>query len=200
MHYLSHDVSNYWNTPPRFSVDTSRLAVTSGISNVKYVGPDSNRLKNGWLWHEYKVFSGAGGLYCAVALNEEGYLYVNTITPDGYYVNEYGVLEINGTEVTHNDECRLAITLPYEGSTTYKNGAPIQDKNHAYNIDNASTLGITNYEFWIIPFGSLVYNHDDCAADGTYYIDDNFTTCTQRYRSVYPNTAGKYDGPEPGLK
>lgn len=178
---LSQYENGTYDKTPRFTIDTSRPAVSSGVTNIKYTDIMFSDAFSGWLWHDFRNNKGLLDL-CAVALDADGYLYVNTTTPDGYYVNEYGFLEVNGIEVTHNRNCCLAITLPYEGSyTLHKNGTPIQDKNHADDVDISTTLGIDSYEFRIIPFGNLVYNHYESTTDRKSYFDDNnFGTCIIR--------------------
>ena len=94
-----------------------------------------------------------------MAFNEEGYLLVNTTTPDGYYVNEYGMLEINGIPVVHTSECGV---LPWSSTIYDNNGNVIIDKNNSpLNNMNVTQnmMNIGNYSGNIIPYGNLVYNH-----------------------------------------
>lgn len=68
-------------------------------------------------------YSGAFPLMTKVtsihAPNYEGYLLADTTTPDGYYVNKHGVLEIGGREVAHSEECLYVTT-----------SINVPDKNH----------------------------------------------------------------------
>ena len=190
--YLWHDTKGRSN---RLVIDGSRPESTSGATNIKY-----NRygFNNGWVWHPYNVYSGSGTLNCALAFNEEGYLLVNTTTPDGHYVNEYGVLEINGQEITHNEGCRMAIDLPYSGETKLEDGTVVNDKNNydAQNVNQATTIDIMDYQNKIIPFGHLVYMHAFGSGDnGLEYL--TFGTCTDHTMKAFPNTAGRNVGPQP---
>lgn len=192
INYLWHDTKGRDN---RLIIDHSRPESTSGATNIKY-----NRVgfNNGWIWHPYNVYSGSGTLNCALAFNEEGYLLVNTTTPDGHYVNEYGVLEINGQEVTHTDGCRMAIDLPYSGETKLKDGTIVTDKNNydAKNVNQATTIDVMDYQNKIIPFGHLVYMHAfGRGYNGMEYL--TFGTCTDSEMDHYTNTAGRDVGPQP---
>ena len=64
------------------------------------VGSRWTRVHGGWYFLGYDNTDVE-----AIALNDEGYLLADTVTPDGYYVNKRGVLEIDGREVTHCEEC-----------------------------------------------------------------------------------------------
>lgn len=72
----------------------------NGISNWYYIVASSLPMQNTWYWlsDQDNVFS-TKKAYC---FNEEGYLYVNTITPDGFIVNEHGqMITEDGTLVEH---------------------------------------------------------------------------------------------------
>lgn len=195
--YLWHDM--IWNRENRLVIDSSRPESTSGATNIRY-NLNGIDFRNGWVWHPYNVYSGGRSLDCAIAFNEEGYLLVNTTTPDGHYVNEYGVMEINGQEVTHNSRCRMAIDLPYSGETKLKDGTIVTDKNNydAAKVDQTTTIDLKTYENRIIPFGHLVYMHafGNGNEDGSLsYL--TFGTCTDVTMNHYTNTAGRNVGPQP---
>lgn len=83
-------------------------------------------------------------------MNDEGYLLADTTTPDGFYVNKHGVLEIGGREVAHSEECLYVAT-----------SINVPDKNHVdpnqyryQDIGIGHSWSMTSYSF-----GSLVYNH-----------------------------------------
>ena len=86
----------------------------------------------------------------AVALNDEGYLLADTVTPDGYYVNKRGVLEIDGREVTHCEECL------YTASSVN-----VPDPNHVdLSKYNDWEIGIGHsWRMSSMPYGKLIYNH-----------------------------------------
>ena len=84
-------------------IDTSRPEWNNGVTNIYMkdaVGSRWTRVHGGWYFLGYDNTDVE-----AIALNDEGYLLADTVTPDGYYVNKRGVLEIDGREVTHCEEC-----------------------------------------------------------------------------------------------
>lgn len=107
-----------------FKIDYNKAPSTNGATNIRYW----TGIQNGWVWHPYYGYSSAGVYLCALAFDENGYLLVNTITPDGYYVNEYGMLEINGIPVVHTSECGV---LPWSSTIYDNNGNIITDKNNS---------------------------------------------------------------------
>ena len=196
--YLWHDM--IWNRENRLVIDSSRPESTSGATNIRY-NLNGIDFRNGWVWHPYNVYSGGSSLDCALAFNEEGYLLVNTTTPDGHYVNEYGVMEINGQEVTHRSKCRMAIDLPFSGDTKLKDGTVVTDKNNydAANVDQTTTIDLKTYENRIIPFGHLVYMHAFGRGTNSTMEYLTFGTCADNEMRVYPQTAGRNVGAQPGM-
>ncbi|MFR1834201.1 MAG: hypothetical protein ACLSX5_13750 [Lachnospiraceae bacterium] len=194
--YLWHDILE--RGYHRLVIDTSRPESTSGATNIRY-NLNGIDFRNGWVWHPYNIYSGGSSLDCALAFNEEGYLLVNTTTPDGHYVNEYGVMEINGQEVTHNSGCRMAIDLPFSGDTKLKDGTVVTDKNNydAVNVDQTTTIDLMTYENRIIPFGHLVYMHAFGFGNNDTLEYLTFGTCTDSEMAHYINTAGREVGPQP---
>lgn len=84
-------------------IDTSKPEWNNGVTNIYMidaVGARWTRVHGGWYFLGYDNTDVE-----AIALNDEGYLLADTVTPDGYYVNKRGVLEIDGREVTHCEEC-----------------------------------------------------------------------------------------------
>ena len=84
-------------------IDTSKPEWNNGVTNIYMidaVGSRWTRVHGGWYFLGYDNTDVE-----AIALNDEGYLLADTVTPDGYYVNKRGVLEIDGREVTHCEEC-----------------------------------------------------------------------------------------------
>lgn len=129
-------------------IDTSRPEWNNGVTNIKMIDDVGSRwakTHGGWYYLAYDNIDVE-----AIALNDEGYLLADTMTPDGYYVNKRGVLEIDGREVTHNDECL------YLASSV---NAP--DPNHVDpNKYKYWEVGIGHS--WIMssmPYGKLIYNH-----------------------------------------
>ena len=72
------------------------------------------------------------------------------MTPDGYYVNKRGVLEIDGREVTHCEECL------YTASSVN-----VPDPNHVdLSKYNDWEIGIGHsWRMSSMPYGKLIYNH-----------------------------------------
>ena len=81
--------------------DTTKPLNDNGVSNYWYgnkYGCDFNK----WEWLMTDFSGNQDGLQYAYCFNEYGYLYTNTITPDGYQVNEKGQLMIDGKVKTIN--------------------------------------------------------------------------------------------------
>ncbi|MFQ8840148.1 MAG: hypothetical protein ACLR8P_03435 [Clostridium fessum] len=85
-------------------IDTSKPEWNNGVTNIYMIdavgAPRWSHTHGGWYYLGYDNTDVE-----AVALNDEGYLLADTVTPDGYCVNKRGVLEIDGREVTHCEEC-----------------------------------------------------------------------------------------------
>ena len=109
------------------------------------VGSRWTRVHGGWYFLGYDNTDVE-----AIALNDEGYLLADTVTPDGYYVNKRGVLEIDGREVTHCEECIYIAS-----------SIDVPDKNHVdLSKYNDREIGIGHcWSMTAYPFGKLVYNH-----------------------------------------
>ena len=129
-------------------IDTTKPEWQNGVTNIKLqtaVGSRWTRTHGGWYFLSYDNIDVE-----AIALNDEGYLLADTTTPDGYYVNKHGVLEIGGREVAHSEECLYVAT-----------SINVPDKNHVdpnqyryQDIGIGHSWSMTSYSF-----GSLVYNH-----------------------------------------
>ena len=131
-----------------FKIDYNKAPAVNGATNIKYWANS----QNGWVWHPYYGYSNMGVYLCALAFDENGYLLVNTTTPDGYYVNEYGMLEINGIPVVHSSECGV---LPWSSTIYDNNGNIITDKNNSplNNINiTQNMMNIMNYSGNTIPY------------------------------------------------
>lgn len=97
----------------------------NGVSNYWY-----GTLKGGtlspstWRWLMVSPDGKQDGLKYAYCFNEYGYLYTNTITPDGYQVNELGQLMIDGKVKTKevND------FTPWHGYSNYAIGYLVYDQ------------------------------------------------------------------------
>ena len=129
-------------------IDTSRPEWNNGVTNIymkDVVGSRWTRVHGGWYFLGYDNTDVE-----AIALNDEGYLLADTVTPDGYYVNKRGVLEIDGREVTHCEECIYIAS-----------SIDVPDKNHVdLSKYNDWEIGIGHYwSMTAYPFGKLVYNH-----------------------------------------
>ena len=129
-------------------IDTSRPEWNNGVTNIYMkdaVGSRWTRVHGGWYFLGYDNTDVE-----AIALNDEGYLLADTVTPDGYYVNKRGVLEIDGREVTHCEECIYIAS-----------SIDVPDKNHVdLSKYNDWEIGIGHcWSMTAYPFGKLVYNH-----------------------------------------
>lgn len=101
--YWEYVNSTGWQQRERVSwhQDESKPLNENGISNYWYgttengAGPTSR-----WRWLMVSPNETEDGLKYAYCFNEYGYLYTNTITPDGYQVNELGQLMIDGKVMT----------------------------------------------------------------------------------------------------
>lgn len=93
----------YFNSQPyqhrSWRQDVSKPLNENGISNYWY-GTDRSSSQSVWLWLMVSPEGKNDGLKYAYCFNEYGYLYINTITPDGYMVNEFGQLMIDGKVMT----------------------------------------------------------------------------------------------------
>ena len=109
------------------------------------VGSRWTRVHGGWYFLGYDNTDVE-----AIALNDEGYLLADTVTPDGYYVNKRGVLEIDGREVTHCEECIYIAS-----------SIDVPDKNHVdLSKYNDWEIGIGHsWRMSSFPYGKLIYNH-----------------------------------------
>lgn len=129
-------------------VDTSKPAWDNGVTNIHLSDGIGSRWTNthgGWYYVGYDNID-----VHAIALNDDGYLLADTTTPDGFYVNKYGILEIDGREVAHSEECL------YAASST-----PVADKNHVDpNQYRYQDIGIGHsWKLSSFSFGNLIYNH-----------------------------------------
>jgi hypothetical protein len=84
---------------PSWRQDASKPLNENGISNYWY-GSDLSSSQSIWLWLMVSPDGKQEGLKYAYCFNEYGYLYTNTITPDGYQVNALGQLMIDGKAMT----------------------------------------------------------------------------------------------------
>lgn len=141
--YRGRTDSEYFGT-----IDTSRPEWNNGVTNIYMkdaVGSRWSKTHGGWYYLGYDNTDVE-----AIALNDEGYLLADTITPDGYYVNKRGVLEIDGREVTHCEECL------YTASSVN-----VPDPNHVdLSKYNDWEIGIGHsWRMSSMPYGKLIYNH-----------------------------------------
>jgi hypothetical protein len=95
----------YFNSQPyqqfAWHQDTSNSLNENGISNYWYgTSTSGGGMTSKWRWLMVSPDGKKDGLTYAYCFNEYGYLYTNTITPDGYQVNELGQLMIDGKVMT----------------------------------------------------------------------------------------------------
>ena len=101
---------------------------------------------DGWKW----IDGNKDGFSECYYFTPNGYIVTNGKTPDGYYVNKRGVLEIDGREVTHCEECL------YTASSVN-----VPDPNHVdLSKYNDWEIGIGHsWRMSSMPYGKLIYNH-----------------------------------------
>lgn len=81
--------------------DSEKPLNENGISNYWYGHVESGTgMTSTWRWLMVSPDGTMDGLKYAYCFNEYGYLYTNTITPDGFMVNEQGQLIIDGAVKT----------------------------------------------------------------------------------------------------
>ncbi|WP_026891962.1 hypothetical protein [Lacrimispora aerotolerans] len=88
--------------PVSWHQDMLKPMVEKGISNYWYGDSRASENKSQWAWLTTTPDGIKDGLMYAYCFNEYGYLYTNTITPDGYMVNGLGQLMIDGKVKTIN--------------------------------------------------------------------------------------------------
>lgn len=104
--------------PNSWHIDSQKPLNQNGVSNYWY-GDNKTCYKCKWNWLMVSPDGKKDGLKYAYCFNEYGYLYTNTITPDGYMVNELGQLMIDGKVMTrkYND------VTPWYGFVDFPIGA-----------------------------------------------------------------------------
>ncbi|WP_349944906.1 hypothetical protein ABFV83_14875 [Lacrimispora sp. BS-2] len=97
----------YFNTQPyersAWHQDSSKPLNENGASNYWYGDTKGSDYRSRWVWLHDAPNGINDELTRAYCFDEYGYLYINTITPDGYMVNELGQLVIDGKVKTHYD-------------------------------------------------------------------------------------------------
>nr|WP_288827755.1 hypothetical protein [uncultured Clostridium sp.] len=99
--------------------DSLKSLNENGISNYWIGDSKGSSYRSQWAWLMTSPSGTKDGLKYAYCFNEYGYLYTNTITPDGYQVNELGRLMIDGKVMTrkYNDN------TPWYGFVRFPIGA-----------------------------------------------------------------------------
>jgi len=122
---------------PAWHQDSAKSLNENGISNYWYGTSDKGcYYTSHWAWLMVSPDGNQDGLKYAYCFNEYGYLYTNTITPDGYQVNEHGQLMIDGKVMTRepND-----ITT-WHGFVSFSIGYLVYDvessEQHKYDTPN----------------------------------------------------------------
>lgn len=111
--------------PDTWHQDSSKPLNEKGLSNYWFGDNKTSRYKSHWAWLMISPEGKQDSLKYAYCFNEYGYLYTNTITPDGYQVNELGQLMIDGKVMTrkYND------VTPWYGFVDFPIGALGYDYN-----------------------------------------------------------------------
>lgn len=148
----------------RLMVDPSRPALENGVSNIRFYGDDgsyTDTFNGRWVWLNASDFTKglkSHRLIKAYCFSPEGYLYVSTITPDGFTVNEHGELTVDGTVVMHTTECRH--TNPYTGAKNVVFGA------------GEEPIGLLSYDH------TMYYDYRKGPNyDPSIYVTSGFTYC-----------------------
>lgn len=121
---------------PKWYQDTLKPLNENGLSNYWYGTSAGTGATSMWRWLMVAPDGTQDGLKYAYCFNEYGYLYTNTITPDGYQVNELGQLMIEGKVMTRepND-----ITT-WHGFVSFSIGYLVYDletsEQHKYDTPN----------------------------------------------------------------
>jgi hypothetical protein len=88
---------------PNWHQNVTKSLNDNGISNYWYgTSKSGSGMTSKWRWLMVSPDGKKDGLKYAYCFNEYGYLYTNTITPDGFMVNELGQLMIDGKVMTRN--------------------------------------------------------------------------------------------------
>jgi len=107
----------------------------NGVTNYWYGNSRSSTVSS-WNWLMIAPDGTQDGLKYAYCFNEYGYLYTNTITPDGYQVNELGQLMIDGQVKTKKTTDFTA----WHGYSNYPIGFLVYDvqtsEQHKYDKPN----------------------------------------------------------------
>jgi hypothetical protein len=85
---------------PSWHQDVAKQLNINGISNYWFGNNKGCYSTSNWEWLMVSPNGKKDSLKYAYCFNEYGYLYTNTITPDGYMVNELGQLMIDGNVKT----------------------------------------------------------------------------------------------------
>jgi len=122
---------------PTWHQDTAKPLNANGISNYWYGTSDKGcYYTSHWAWLMKAPDGKEDGLKYAYCFNEYGYLYTNTITPDGYQVNELGQLMIDGQVKTKKTTDFTA----WHGYSSYAIGFLVYDpetsEQHKYDKAN----------------------------------------------------------------
>ena len=104
--------------------NTAKMLSENGISNYWYGTSSGTNGTCVWRWLMTAPDGTQEGLKYAYCFNEYGYLYTNTITPDGYQVNGLGQLMLDGKVKTKDPE---AIT-PWHGYVNFSIGYLVYDQ------------------------------------------------------------------------
>lgn len=131
---------DYANTQPyipnTWHQDSTKSLSENGISNYWY-GTDKcgSSMTSTWRWLMVAPDGSQDGLKYAYCFNEYGYLYTNTITPDGYQVNGLGQLMLDEKVKTKNPD---AVT-PWHGYVNFSIGYLVYDQETSEQHKNDST-------------------------------------------------------------
>lgn len=78
----------------------------------RYQEDDGSYVVNRWQW----IDGNGDGVCESYCFDESGYAYINTVTPDGYQVNEAGAWVENGTVQTQRGSSEITASYPSDSS------------------------------------------------------------------------------------
>ena len=121
---------------PAWHQDSAKSLDENGISNYWYGTSDKGGYYTShWAWLTVAPNGTDNGQKYAYCFNEYGYLYTNTITPDGYQVNGLGQLMLDGKVKTKDPD---AIT-PWHGYVSFSIGYLVYDQETSEQHKNDRT-------------------------------------------------------------
>lgn len=134
----------------QFVVDSSKPEWQDGKTNIRYFSRFGDYFGSDTCLGGGYVYIEQAGCEAATAWSEDGYMLADCYTPDGYYVNTYGVVEIDGITVEHKGglSCMYAVC--------YADGTSVDPNNCDYSrVPSRCTHSFPANE--LLKWGRLIY-------------------------------------------